>query len=206
MNLLPAQRDYLLSRGYTDEGILLEGILGVNDETNWEGRAIKNCAGCVGWPVYSMSGQPIGLQTREVKEKRYRFHQLPHTEHLPLILGTKQDWDRLWDSGQMILTEGTFDRNAVRLALPDRAVFARMSKGAPNQLRALIKRYVTHLILAFDNDEAGREATEDTEEKLQEIVPTDHLRLPYKDPAIALQKRGLSYVKSTLVRQLGEAR
>lgn len=200
--LTEEQKIYLTGRGYTEELLREEGVFGATETTTFHGRKVKDCAGCLAWPVYSMSGEPIGVQTRELAQKKYRFHQLPHTEHLPLIFGTKEDWDLLWGTGKMILTEGAFDRVAIKRATPDRAVFARMSKGAPNQLRSLIKRYVVHLWTAFDNDEAGEEATQDAETKLKGSTEVSELKFPYKDPAKMLEKRGLKPLRELLQKQL----
>lgn len=202
MNLSQEQTNYLLGRGYTLELIEEEGVFGVQAESTFHGRPIKDCAGCIGWPVYSISGEPIGVQTRELERKKYRFHQLRHTEHLPLVFGTEKDWNLLWTTGKMILTEGAFDRVALKRAAPDRAIFARMSKGAPNQLRSLIRRYVTHLWTAFDNDEAGEEAVETTELKLKGRVDVNNLQFPFKDPALMLEKRGPKPLRETLLAQL----
>jgi len=199
----PQVREYLLYRGYTEQTITSEGVLQVPKTGEWEGRQIKDCDGHIGWQVLSMSGQAIGLQTRPHTEKHYRFHQLPDTEHLPLAYGTPGDWSLLWATGELILTEGAFDRIAIKRAMPERCVLARMSKGAPNQLRTLLKRYARTMWTAFDNDEAGEKATETTERKLQETVNIHQLRFTHKDPAKTLEKQGMNRFRRELEKQTG---
>jgi DNA primase len=200
--LTPTQREYLFGRGYIPLLIEEEGVLGVEDNSFFEGKPIRDCAGAIGWPVYSMSGEPVGLQTRELEIKKYRFHQLTNTEHLPLVFGTRRDWEILWETGSVILTEGTFDRVAIKRALPYRAVLARMSKGAPNQLRNLIRRYVTTLWLAFDMDEPGQDAAAEAETKLGSQINVYRMTFPAKDPSNLLQAVGLKKTTQILERQL----
>lgn len=163
-----------------------------------------DCKGCIAWLAVSMSGEPIGVQTREIKEKRYRWHQFDNVEHLPMLYGSEEDWDLLYSVGSMILTEGPFDRIAVKRALPDRAVFARLSKGTSNQMIFLIKRYVRHLWLAFDADEEGEKAAIRSEKLLVETEELNiyRIKFPYHDPSEMLKKRGLDALRSHLERQI----
>jgi len=115
-----------------------------------------------------------------------------------MLYGSVDDWDLVWQTGSMLITEGPFDRIAVKQALPDRAVFARLSKGTSNQMLTLIRRYVNHLWLAFDTDEEGDKAADRSETLLSEDVNVYRLRFPYKDPSEMMEKRGLSALKQHL--------
>jgi len=197
------QLNLLLSRGYTEDHLLRESVYGINgDRCFIENREIIDCRGCVAWLAVSMSGIPVGVQTREIEEKKYRWHQFDKVEHLPMLYGSEDDWDLLWHSGSMFLTEGPFDRIAVKRALPDRAVFARLSKGTSNQMLSLIRRYVKHIWFAFDSDEEGDKAAIRSESLLGEDVNTYQLRFPYKDPSEMLSKRGLTALTATLESQI----
>ena len=202
-SLADVQSDYLKSRGYTDDLIQREDVFGVpTQDFDVLGRQIRECEGCVGWIARSMSGQVVGVQTRELEEKKYRWHQFDNTEHLPMLYGSQNDWDILWETGVMFLTEGPFDRIAVKRALPDRAVFARLSKGISNQMISLIKRYVKHLWLAFDVDQEGEQAVEKSEEKLGDIISVYRLTFPFKDPSQVLERRGLDFLEALLKKQI----
>jgi len=202
--LTPEQKQYLLSRGYTNQYLKKEKVFGVGSQLVYVlDRPIMDCEGCVAWLAVSMSGTPIGVQTRELKEKKYRWHQFDNVEHLPMLYGSEEDWDLLFSVGSMVLTEGPFDRIAVKRALPNRAVFARLSKGTSNQMIFLIKRYINHLWLAFDADEEGEKAATRSEELLGEDVNIYRLKFPYHDPSEMLKKRGLETLRSHLERQIG---
>lgn len=200
--LTQEQRVYLHSRGYDDHTIEVDGVFGVREDTVVSGRRIKDCAGCVGWVATSMGGQTIGVQTRELAQKKYRWHQLSDTEHLPPVFATAEDWDILWRTGSVVITEGPFDRLAVKLALPDRAVIARLSKGTSNQLKTTLRRYVDTIWTIFDQDEPGKEATEATERALKEYMTVNRFLIPAKDPSQMLTARGVKNLRACLVRQL----
>ena len=202
-NLSLEQRRYLFSRGYTRELVVEEEIYGINSDIEFIlDRRIKGCAGCVAWLAVSMSGTPIGVQTRELKEKKYRWHQFDNVEHLPMLYGSEEDWRLLFESGFMILTEGPFDRIAVKRALPTFPVFARLSKGTSNQMINLIKRYVRNLWLIFDMDEEGKAAAKKSEDRLGDDVNVYRLSLPFKDPSECLRKRSLDYLTQALLKQI----
>ena len=193
---------YLKSRGYTDLSLAEEEVIGIEDDTVFDGRPIRDCGGCIGWIARSMSGQVVGIQTRELEEKKYRWHQFDNTEHLPMLYGSLNDWDLLWETGSMVLTEGPFDRIAIKLAVPHRAVFARLSKGISNQMMNLIRRYVKHLWLAFDLDEEGQDAADKSEEKLAGEINVYRLSTPFKDPSQCLKKRGLEFLVNMFNNQI----
>jgi len=195
---------FLESRGYTSLAIDSEEVFGIpmTGDFQLEGRRIIDCEGCVGWLARSMSGTPVGVQTRELEEKKYRWHQFDNAEHLPMLYGSPDDWEIMWHTGSMVVTEGPFDRIAMKRALSERAVFARLSKGISNQMLTLVRRYVKHLWLAFDSDEEGDKAVERSEKLLNGDVEVYHLRFPYKDPSEMLSKRGLTALKTHLDTQM----
>lgn len=156
----------------------------------------------IGWPCFSQAGKLFGLQIREVQEKKYRWFQMPGCGHLPIIYATRDDYNILYESGKVILTEGIFDRIAIKRLFPMRAVMARLSKGVGNQLELFLRRYANQVITAFDTDEAGLKATDKTSKRLIEGPEVCKLSFPYKDPASALEQLGPATLKKLLARQL----
>lgn len=204
--LYPEHLEYLLSRGYTEEMAKKEPIeslpTGLFEE---DGIKFKPEEPVIMWRCYATSGQLIGLQTRRTDIKEYRWFLHPKSPHLPIIYGTDEDFDLLYQSGTMILTEGCFDRAAVKRALPDKAVFGRLSKGAGLQLTHFLRRYAKTLFLAFDMDEKGQAGGEKAEQRLRDKVETHTLKYPAKDPAEFLKKAGIGKVRDTLSRQIDAA-
>jgi len=151
-----------------------------------------------------MSGQFLGVQTRQIEEKAYRWFQGPDTHHLPILYGTPEDFEILYRTKKLVLAEGPFDRKAVKLALPDHAVLARLSKGVGKQIIHFIRRYADHIWLAFDMDEPGRQAIKETKEKLADRTITE-LEFPRKDPSKVFEDKGLPFLRNLLQKQIARS-
>lgn len=195
---------FLESRGYTPSLIEQDGPLDRSSGGSivWEGLSTSEARPYVAWCVSSMSGAPVGIQTRLLEEKNYRWYQCPQAAHLPMVYGSQDDWEKLWATEEVILTEGIFDRVAVKRALPDRAVLARLSKGAANQMGVFLRRYSKRVYLLFDNDEPGQQAVETTRRSLQDYLQIETLNIPFNDPSLVLEKRGEKRFREILERQI----
>lgn len=196
--------EYLISRGYSPSNIaeeqvhmLYPGLTNVDDVCTID---IEETS--VAWVCRSASGQPIGVQTRPIGEKRYRWYQAKDATHLPIIYGEESDYEILFRERKMILTEGAFDRRAVKSCLPERAVFGRLSKGAANQLRYFILRYAKVLWLVFDMDLPGRQAAEKAENKLGDDLDVYTMVYPAKDPADLVVRVGLQRAEEMFRAQI----
>jgi hypothetical protein len=200
--LNPAQLDYLRGRGYADELVQKHGLIGIpSDREKVMGLDLVDQGGFVCWPTFSMAGTLMGLHTRSVVEKKYRWKQVPGTEHLPICYGQPEDYRLIWDTQECVLVEGIFDWLAMRLAFPERAVLARLSKGAGRQLATFLRRYVRQLWLAFDNDEPGKAGAEKAELSLGGAMAVEILSSPVHDPSKLLEKRGIKGVRSVFQPQ-----
>lgn len=197
-----AALDYLHSRGYPDELIRIEGV-----ETRAGGlqhvgeHQIKAESDLLVFQARSMSGQLIGYQTRTIAQKRYLWLQAKQAHHLPILYAQPDDYELLYQTGDVTLTEGLFDRIALKVQFPRRAVMARLSKGAANQLAVFLKRYATRLWLAFDMDEPGQTASEVTTQRLREHMEVLRLDFPAKDPSSLLERVGPIKLKELFQRQ-----
>lgn len=193
------QLEYLKSRGYTEQALKDDGGFVVRSEkVELEGVQLKDQEGYVAWPVRAMSGRLIGVQTRSIEEKKYRWAQHPETHHLPIFFATAKDFQLIWEGGECVIAEGAFDRLAIKLAFPERAVIARLSKGAANQMANWLRRYCTTIWTAFDLDAPGIEATEKTEKKLGKDLTVNVLRFSASDPNKLLERKGVKGVQQEL--------
>lgn len=202
-NLTKEDLEYLLGRGYTRE-LLLEEVLLSLEAGNREVEGVKFYTPdpVIAFVTYSMSGEVAGIQTACREKHQYRWYQAPGKAYLPILYGSNADFDRLYSSGELILTEGIFDRAAVKRMLPNKAVFARLSKGVSGQLAVLLKRYAKRVWICFDNDSAGKKGTEKTIERLGEKVECLTLEICTKDPADLLAKYGVAKSAEMLTRQM----
>lgn len=195
----PGAKEYLESRGY-NTALLAQDLpftLKGEGRTPWDYKLEMERAVC--WMVHSMSGELMGILARELGESKYRWAQKPGTEHLPIMYGSRRDYELLWQTGRMVITEGQFDRIAMKRLLPEEtAVFARLTKGVGKLLVIFIQRYASEVITIFDNDEAGRDGTARTEEKLPFA---QSMLLPTKDPSKLLELYGFPRAKDLVRRR-----
>lgn len=196
-----AVQTYLTDRGYNrdlfeqDKPFSFEG----QHRTAWGSKLEHPIS--MAWEVRAMSGHLIGVQVRELEQKKYRWAQAPNVEHLPIIYGSERDYELLWETGKAVFAEGIMDRVALKRTWPyEIAVFARLTKGIGKQLINFVERLVEEPILAFDNDEPGDKATEKTELRIPRAVS---IKLPTKDPSELLRLYGLSRARSLLKQRVG---
>jgi len=196
-------QEYLLSRGYTVDLIKSEPICSFDRGPISYGLIdLEIVNPVIGFISHSPSGHLIGITTRRVEEKEYRWFQSPKALHLPIFYATKDDHEKLFETGDLILSEGVFDRVALKRAFPDRAVYARLTKGTGNQLVHYLKRYAKRLWLAFDMDEPGQKATERTEKKLKDHMDVNSIDFAANDPAKLLERVGLGRFRELTERQI----
>lgn len=193
---------YLLSRGYTSSLIESEGLFSI-PAGEFEVSGIKGFVEnpSVVFPVKSMSGRIVAWQTAAVGVREYRtFYDLDHI-YAPVFYGTEEDLDLLWSSGQVVVTEGVFDRIPVKRALPGRAVIARLTKGLSPPIIRMFERVATKVWLALDMDDPGEKAAVKAEKKLKgpDVM---RLSMPYKDPGKLYEVKGLDGVRCILGKQI----
>lgn len=167
-----------------------------------DGTRVPCEADSICWTARAMSGHVIGYQTRKIEEHDYKWWQAEKSQHLPIIYASQDDHDVLYRTGKFILTEGAFDRAAMKRCFPDYAVYARLSKGVAKQLLHFLTRYGRQGWLAFDQDEPGEKAAAVAEERLREKLDINILRYPFKDPSKFMEKRGELAMRSTLEKQI----
>lgn len=202
--LPPSAVQFLLSRSYSDDLITSEPITCVTEMSplKVEDVEVTTNVPLIAWVCRSMSGALIGVQTRHVDKHEYRWFQAPKAHHLPIVYATEADHTILFESGKMVMTEGIFDRAAIKRVLPDYAVYARLSKGIAKQLLTYVERYGKTLFLAFDNDEPGERATELALKRLEGKLDVHRLVYPAKDPSQLIESRGLLKTRTLIERQV----
>lgn len=198
-------RQYLQSRFYTDELIEEEKLYSIPAGTHilpGTSRSFNSEVPMIAFECRSMGETLSAIHTCSRVKKEYRYHQIDGLPYLPILYSSISDRELLFKDKTVILTEGTFDRIAVKRALPEYAVMARLSKGTSIFLSLMLKRYATRVWLAFDNDEAGEKGAKMAIHKMGEGVETVELFIPYKDPALVAEKRGVAHLRDVLRSQM----
>jgi len=204
--LMEQDIDYLKARGYTQHAIKTEELISVEAGPH-EIQGIKFTAEkpAIVFVCRSMANTLIGLQVATRNEKNYRFYQHPDAKHLPIMYSTADDRRMLYETREMVLVEGVFDRIALKNVMPEWAVFARLSKGVGLQMVELMKRFTKTVWLCFDQDEAGTKGTEQAMKKLEGLEIYE-IRYPAKDPSELVMKLGEKEVRRLFLAQMNNLR
>jgi len=161
---------YLLSRGVTRDlwddlslGIWVPPSVNAPDPSfckkyGGRGQALK---GNLAIPLRCPRGSIIGLDTREVSTKRITGYRLPKAKWVPVWLHRTNAPKRLWEGGRAWVVEGLFDLAAIdRVASYGDAVFATQRAAMTRaQTRFLSRLCRGGVLIAYDNDEAGKKGT-----------------------------------------------
>lgn len=112
-------------------------------------------------PLRSPLGDIVGLDTRELSTKRITGYRLRPSKWVPVWIQTANASRSLWKGGRAWLVEGLFDLAALARILPfGDVVFATQRASLTfNQVNYLSRVCSGGVILAYDNDEAGKKGT-----------------------------------------------
>lgn len=204
---------YLRSRGYSEKGILRDGVKELpkgnyskgKGSVSWFNDSTKIAIFC-----RSLSERDVGvilIDQKADKEKRYNFQKADKSGHLPMMLSCKRDRDLIFDGRDVILVEGVFDRACVWEAKPDDvACVARLSVGLSNPLVDLFSVYKNRVWLMFDNDEAGKSTTKKNLLRFRrEGLNLEEISyVGGKDPAEVVERYGVGKLKDQITSSLSE--
>ncbi len=146
------------------------------------------------FPVYDLSGRVVAFAGRVLDDSKPKYINSPESPiyHKGRVLfGLYQARQAMRQSGEVLVVEGYFDQLALyRAGFPQ--VVATCGTALTTEHARLLKRYVQRVILLFDQDAAGKQATFKAMTVLQEEgVPAAVIELPAgDDPDSFLQGQG----------------
>jgi len=165
---------YLLGRGMREDRIAEIGVAQwnplkvVQDAPDREfyrllGHRGAYVAGTLAFPLRSPQGEIIGIEYRAwFGEKRMRQYLLPEADWNPLFAGmTSSVMQRIWDGGDVWLTEGIFDAVAMEHIVPTKdAVLATLRARVSKAHADFLSRFCSGKVhMVYDQDETGRNMT-----------------------------------------------
>lgn len=197
---------YLLRRGYTPDLIAAEPITGLDPgRHDVAGIEVRLAFPSVAFLCRTPSGALAGVHLAAWGgEKRYEWRENRQAPYLPICYALPDDWEAMDRSGEVILTEGVFDRIALKRAFPDRAVVARLSKSIYS-VAGILRRYTSRVWLAFDRDEQGDLGADKARRALERDNGPEVQRLDTfrgKDPAEHLERYDLASLQAATARRL----
>ncbi len=167
-------------------GLIRPGKDGRSDYDLFRGRLI--------FPIYDLNGRVLAFGGRVLDDSKPKYINSPESPiyHKGRVLyGLYQARQAMRQSGEVILVEGYFDQLALyRAGYPQ--VVATCGTALTGDHAKLLKRYVQRVLLLFDQDTAGRQATFKAMAALQnEGVPASVIELASgEDPDSFVQRFG----------------
>ena len=167
-------------------GLIRPGKQGRGDYDLFRGRLI--------FPVCDLSGQIVAFAGRVLDDSKPKYINSPESPiyHKGRVLfGLYQARQAMRQSGDVLLVEGYFDQLALfRAGFPQ--VVATCGTALTVEHARILKRYVQRVVLLFDQDSAGKQATFKAMTVLQEEgLPAAVIELPGgDDPDSFIQREG----------------
>ncbi|OEU77090.1 MAG: DNA primase [Desulfuromonadales bacterium C00003093] len=146
------------------------------------------------FPIYDLSGRVVAFGGRVLDDSKPKYINSPESPIYHkggVLFGLYQVRQAMRQRGEVILVEGYFDQLALyRAGFPP--VVATCGTALTADHARLLKRYVQRVLLLFDEDAAGRQATFKAMAALQEEgVPAMVIELPSgEDPDSFVQSQG----------------
>lgn len=171
-------RDHLLRQDIAAEdarllGLVREGKQGHGDYDMFRGRLI--------FPIFDLAGRIVAFAGRVLDDSKPKYINSPESlvYHKGTVLfGLYQARQAMRLSGDVLVVEGYFDQMALQRAGFPQVVATCGTALTVDHVQQL-KRYVQRVVLVFDQDQAGRQATFKAMTVLQqEGVPAVALTLP----------------------------
>lgn len=146
------------------------------------------------FPIFDLAGRVVACAGRVLDDSKPKYINSPESPiyHKGMVLfGLYQARQAMRLSGDVLVVEGYFDQMALHRAGFAQTVATCGTALTADQVRQL-KRYVQRVVLVFDQDSAGKQATFKAMTTLQqEGIPAAAITLPSgEDPDSFLQRHG----------------
>ncbi len=148
-------KDYLLSKGYSEQDLLLANICRKNEK----GHVYDNFRNRVIFPIVGLDGNVTGFGGRVLDDSKPKYL---NTGDTPVFDKGSQlfslHFARKAAPSAMILAEGYMDVIALHQAGFENTV-ATLGTAITSEQARLLKQYASEVIIAYDSDTAGQNAT-----------------------------------------------
>jgi len=124
------------------------------------GKHGEHIEGWVCFPVFSPTGQPIGVEARDIREKKILKHFLPRAQWNPIWVTKPDSIQRVSSGSAAWIVEGVFDLFALEWAIPD-PIFATLRASVTRNHVRYLQRYAKGDVkIVYDNDSVGQKAVQ----------------------------------------------
>lgn len=125
------------------------------------GPHAERLEGALVWPLFSVTGEIIGMEARQVASKTISKHFLPEAEWNPVWISSPRALEKIWAGGDIWLCEGLFDLCPLEWVVPETdAVLATLRAFLGRNHVDFLARMGNRVHVAYDNDLTGRRGTD----------------------------------------------
>ncbi len=195
-------RDFLRSKGYSDEEMVIAGVC----QQSQNGNVYDNFRNRVIFPIVDLRGNVIGFGGRVLDDSKPKYL---NTGKSPVFDKGRNLFSMQFaknaSSTTMILAEGYMDVIAIHQAGFENVVATLGTAITPDQAR-LISQYAKEVVIAYDSDGAGQAATQKALNHFSAVgLPARILRIEgAKDPDEFIRKFGTEQFR-ILIDHAGDA-
>jgi DNA primase len=161
-------REDLWLRGVSDSQIglyrlgyvgheLPSGPVYPEDFISWWVRHKERVTESFVFPLTNWLGETRGLQLRPVSRDRKNYMDFFLDRKEPVMFGLREAAQAVWDSGEVLIVEGTFDLLPTQRQVPN--IISTLTAKVTHQLARSLVRFVDKVHLFYDDDKGGRDGT-----------------------------------------------
>ena len=188
----------------------------------WLGTRGKFVKGRIVFPVYDELGNIKGIETRALDQRamdvlkpkfktslasliealpessvRYKKFYLEKIKQTAFFFGLPETLEPIWNERTAFLTEGIFDLLSLLKVVPNGVT--PMTANINEHQLGWLKRYVTKVILLFDMDKKGKQASEKIKQELEPYgIAVHNINLKGRDVNDFVMKFGVEELKMTI--------
>lgn len=190
--------NFLTKKGYSQEEIVKAGLASKNEQ----GKIYDKFRGRLMFPIRNLEGNTVAFGGRILKEdnkapKYLNSPQTPIYDKSRIVYNLEQAKTEARKKDQLILVEGYMDVLAVWQNGDQNVAATSGTALTPIQL-SIIKRYTPNILLSFDSDLAGGEATKrGIETAIEKGLNVKIINLgKFKDPDEMIQEESKQWQKA----------
>lgn len=143
--------------GYVGHG-LPSGPEYPEDFLSWWVRHKERVVESFVFPLTNWLGETRGVQLRPVSRDRKNYMDFFLDRKEPVMFGLREAAQSVWDCGEVVIVEGTFDLLPVQRQVPN--IISTLTAKVTPQLARSLTRFVSRVHMFYDDDKAGRDGTE----------------------------------------------
>lgn len=204
--------EYLCGRGASEDqidGLSLGSVFGAFTPTNdpdqvafkkWS-WGLKRIRDHISYPLTDQAGDVVGVLTGDHIEKNYSKFTMSHATSTAFLFGLPLAIQSIWDTKVVWLVEGVFDWFPLQRVIPNTVAITFDSPGW-KQIQ-FVKRYADVVVLAIDQDEAGKKGVEIAKKRFGPDFDVRVAQYPGKDPGEFWADRGEMDFKRHFQREAG---